>query len=413
MNEKDYLTLTEALTLLKVQASTLYSYVSRRQIRRIAQDGSRKSLYSKVDVDRLASRKRGRMGGVAAAASSMRWGEPVVLSSITFIDHDGPVYRNRAAIKIADSGATFESVAQHMYTGLWRDDRVIWPLIAVPEDLAPLLAAHRGPIRSDDIGNLLAMVTLALGMRGRGEAEMNEGNSVTAARLILLTLTGCLGLMLPSRKYIGRRPNESVAAYLLRAGGAKDTPEARRATNAAMTLLADHELAAATLTARVAASTNASLFNCVAAAISSHVGFTVGTATNAIENQLLNDIESKKGVNARALIRNYGDNRFGFNHPLYPGGDPRADRILGLAQKLLSPSDPLRNIFPFLDTVRASGSKPGVAFALAVLTKVLGLPAGSATAMWILARSTGWVAHVLEQRSQAFLMRPRARYNNL
>lgn len=411
MNETDYLTLAQALAKLNVQAGTLYSYVSRRQIRRVAQEGSRKSLYSKVDVDRLASRKPGRMGGVAAAASSMRWGEPVVLTSITRIGPDGPVYRNRPAIDIANSGASFEAVAQLMYTGLWRDDRVVWPHIPVPEDLTPLLAAHRGPIGSDDIGNLLAMVTLALGMRGRGELEMNEGNSVAAARLILLTLTGCVGLMLPPRKFIGRRPDESVAAYVLRAGAAKDTPEARRAINAAMTVLADHELAAATLTARVAASTNASLFNCVAAAISSHVGFTVGTATNAIENQLLDDIESKKVRKARDLIRDYGDNRFGFNHPLYPGGDPRADLILGLAQKLLPPAAPMRNVFPFLDTARASGSKPGVAFALAVLTKILKLPPGSATALWILARSTGWVAHVLEQRSQAFLMRPRARFN--
>ena len=411
MNEKDYLTLTEALARLKVKPSTLYSYVSRSQIRRIAKDDSRRSLYSKVDVDRLASRKRGRMGGVAAAASSLRWGEPVILSSITHIGQGGPVYRNRSAIEIANSGASFEAVAQLMYTGLWREDRVVWPAIPVPEDLAPFLAAHRGPVGSDDIGNLFAMVTLALGLRGRGDAEMNEGNSVAAARLILLTLTGCVGLLMPSRKFVSRRPDEAVAAYVLRAGGAKDTPETRRAVNEAMTLLADHELAAATLTARVAASTNASLFNCVAAAISCHVGFTVGTATNAIENQLLNDIESKKGLKARDLIRDYGDNRFGFNHPLYPGGDPRADLILGLAQKLLKPADPLKNIFLFLNTARAAESKPGVAFALAVLTKVLGLPPGSATAMWILARSTGWVAHILEQRSQAFLMRPRARYN--
>ena len=410
MQEKDYLTLVEALTTLKVKPSTLYSYVSRGLIRRIAQDDQRKSLYAKVDVDRLAARKRGRIGGTAAAAASMRWGEPVVQSSITSIGANGPVYRNRSAIELAKSGAAFESVAQLLYTGLWREDNFAWPLNQVPATLATYLAAHQGPVEARDIGNLLAMMTLALGMDGRGDTEIDEGSSVSAARMIVLTLTGCVGLLLPARKFVERQPEESVATYVLRAGGARDTSEAQHAVNAAMILLADHELAAATMTARVAASTNATLFNCVAAAISCHVGFTVGTATNAIETQLLSDLASNKGIKARDLIRNYGDNRFGFNHPLYPGGDPRADFILDLAQQMLIPKSPIANIFTFLDSARLSGARPGVAFALAVLTKVLGLPHGAATAIWIMARSAGWVAHVLEQRAQGFMMRPRARY---
>ena len=47
---------------------------------------------------------------------------------------------------------------------------------------------------------------------------------------------------------------------------------------------------------------------------------------------------------------------------------------------------------------------------LALLVAVVGLPHGAATAIWIMARSAGWVAHVLEQRAQGFMMRPRARY---
>ena len=254
------------------------------------------------------------------------------------------------------------------------------------------------------------MATLALGMQGRGALEMNEGNSVSAARQIVQTITGCIGLLASARKFVERLPGEFIATYVLRAGGAANTPEARRAVNAALIVLADHELAAATFTARVAASTNAPLYNCVAAAISSHVGFTIGTATNSIETQLLGDLKSKRLVEALVLIGDYGTNRFGFNHPLYAGGDPRAELILATAQRIVTKRHTLSNIFPFLDTARRSGSYPGVALALAVLTKALGMPPGSATALWILARSAGWVAHALEQRSQAFMMRPRARY---
>lgn len=75
MTEKDYLTLDEALVRLKVKPATVYSYVSRGLIRRIPQSDPRKSRYAREDVDRLASRKRGRMGSAAAAESSMRWGD--------------------------------------------------------------------------------------------------------------------------------------------------------------------------------------------------------------------------------------------------------------------------------------------------------------------------------------------------
>lgn len=410
MAQKDYLTLDEALARLKVKPGTIYSYVSRGLVRRLPQSDPRKSHYAREDVDRLASRKRGRVGGAAAAESSMRWGEPVIQSGITYISLSGPIYRNRSAIDLANSGTSFESVAMLLYTGLWQDDAIAWPMVPTPRDLAPLLASRNGPVGPEDIGNLLAMATLALGMKGRGAVEMNEGNSIAAARMIVQTMVGCIGLLMPSRVFVERKAGETLAAYVLRAASVKDTPNARRAINAALIVLADHELAAATFTARVAASTNATLFNCVAAAISSHVGFTVGTATNSIETQLLGDLKSKKLVEALDLIRDYGANRFGFNHPLYAEGDPRAELILETAKKLVSPRSSLANIFPFLDTVRKSGSKPGVALALAVLTKALGMPPGSATVLWIVARSIGWVAHALEQRSQAFMMRPRARY---
>ena len=68
MAQQDYLTLGEALVLLKVKPTTVYSYVSRGLIRRIPQSDPRKSRYAREDVDRLASRKRVRMGSVAAAA---------------------------------------------------------------------------------------------------------------------------------------------------------------------------------------------------------------------------------------------------------------------------------------------------------------------------------------------------------
>jgi len=59
---------------------------------------------------------------------------------------------------------------------------------------------------------------------------------------------------------------------------------------------------------------------------------------------------------------------------------------------------------------RELDAHPWIALGLVTLARALGLPDGSATAIWIVSRTAGWVAHVLEQRTQAFLLRPRAKY---
>jgi citrate synthase len=411
MPSKDLMTREEALALLKVKPATLYSYVSRGLVGTAPHEDGRRSLYVRADVERVGSRKRGRMPKAASAESTMRWGEPVLASAITYITQQGPLYRNRSAVEMAKVGSSFESVSQLLMTGVWQDGVTSWGTLDTPQAVLPLFGAYAGKLQGGDIANLLGMVPLALGMQGRGAAEISDGSAVQAARVIMQTMAGCLGFLSKQRTFVIRERNESLAAYLLRAAGGMGTPDAVFALNGALTVLADNELAPATFAARVAASTNADLYNCIAAAIGSHVGFSTGTATEKVETLLLRDTLKSDPVAHLQLVREVGASLFGFNHPLYPEGDARASLILEQVRALQRATPNTASTLEFLALVEDRLSMhPGVAIALVVLARALGLPDGSATAIWIVSRTAGWVAHVLEQRTQAFLLRPRAKY---
>ena len=416
-NWNDVLTREEALARLNIKAATLYAYVSRGLVRATPHEDGRKRLYLRRDVERLAARKRGRPPKGAVAESTMRLGDPVLHSAITQVTPHGPRYRNRLAVDLASSGAAFESVVHLLMTGIWQNGLAVWAPLETPSDVLRFLSVYEGGIASGDIGALLGMVPFALAMQGRGTKEIADGGAVQAARLMLQSMAGCVGFLGPERAFCPRVDGESIAGQILRAAGAAVTPGTLRAISTALVVLADNELAPATFSARVAASTNADLFSCVAAAIGSHIGFTTGTGTEKVETLLL--CEPLSALDTRVgRVREYGAGLFGFNHPLYPGGDPRADLMLQAATEIAAHRDcapaareGARLTLAFLERMRRElDAHPGVALGLVTLARALGLPDGSATAIWIVSRTAGWVAHVMEQRTQAFLLRPRAKY---
>ena len=171
----------------------------------------------------------------------------------------------------------------------------------------------------------------------------------------------------------------------------------------ALVLLADHELNASTFAVRVAASTGASLAASLLAGLSALSGPRHGGAAEKMI-ELLGDVERSGAERAvgRWLARE--QKLPGFDHPLYPNGDPRAAAIL----EHLS-LDPL--LAGLRDVVTAAtGGLPNVDFALAALTRACALPAAAAFRLFALGRSVGWAAHALEQSATGQLIRPRAVY---
>jgi citrate synthase len=98
----------------------------------------------------------------------------------------------------------------------------------------------------------------------------------------------------------------------------------------------------------------------------------------------------------------------GFGHPLYPSGDPRGVPLLAFAR-----ASSWRRPRTICAIVDATDAHPTVDVGLAATVAALGLPPSVASALFAVARSAGWLAHVLEQRAAGFLLRPRARYTGI
>ena len=106
-----------------------------------------------------------------------------------------------------------------------------------------------------------------------------------------------------------------------------------------------------------------------------------------------------------------GESIDGFRHPLYPEGDPRGAALIRLAELLAPESPGVRTFLALVEAMRnAEAGYPNIDAGLVALALALELPPGSAVGIFAIARSAGWVAHMLEQYEAGYLVRPRARY---
>ncbi|HKB80156.1 MAG TPA: citrate/2-methylcitrate synthase [Thermoanaerobaculia bacterium] len=106
-----------------------------------------------------------------------------------------------------------------------------------------------------------------------------------------------------------------------------------------------------------------------------------------------------------------GEPLYGFGHPLYPNGDPRAAALMGLLAERMPKSKELAFARSITDAAEALLSeKPTIDFALVVTARVLRLPPGSPLTLFALGRTIGWIGHAIEQYARDEIIRPRARY---
>ena len=190
------------------------------------------------------------------------------------------------------------------------------------------------------------------------------------------------------------------------------SPAVVRALNAALVLSADHELNPATFVARITASSEGDLHSCIASAICANSGARIARSCDWLD-QFLRGPAGATNLFPRP-DRSTGDSDFaslGFNHPLYPRGDPRSQCLLQLVRELEPRSTRVRNILTGLEAAQTEHKQfPRLETALAVLAMALAMPGGAAGGLFTLGRIAGWVAHIAEQRLAGFLIRPRARF---
>jgi citrate synthase len=191
----------------------------------------------------------------------------------------------------------------------------------------------------------------------------------------------------------------------------RPAPELLRALSAALVLLADHELAASTLAARVAASVQADPYAVVGTGLGAMSGALHGGASLGAETLLAaargpDDVPRVVGE----LLRR-GEKVPGFGHFVYRNGDPRAIVLLGLVRRAAPKSAPLAVAEAVLAEVRRKSlPAPNIDFALAIFARVAGMITGAGEAIFAVARTAGWVAHALEAYAGDGPLRPRAVY---
>jgi len=137
-----------------------------------------------------------------------------------------------------------------------------------------------------------------------------------------------------------------------------------------------------------------------------------GGITARIET-MFNELRQARDLNRAIADRlRRGEPLYGFGHPLYEDGDPRAKLVLDLLQELHPKS---HEVHMAGQIARAgaeilNGEKPTIDFALVALSQALKLPAGAPLTIFALGRTIGWIGHAMEQYARDEMIRPRAKY---
>ncbi|MST33843.1 hypothetical protein GHK86_14090, partial [Acidimicrobiaceae bacterium USS-CC1] len=177
--------------------------------------------------------------------------------------------------------------------------------------------------------------------------------------------------------------------------------------DAALVLMADHEVAASTLAVRAAASFGADPYAAVLTGMAAASGPRHAASSLHVRPVLARAAAQGPAV-ALGEVLGRGAPLHGFGQPLYPGGDPRATELLGRLRALPIDLTAVDGLLQLAASRRMP--PPNCDFALAALAQATSMVPGASEAVFVLARTAGWVAHALEEYEQRTPFRLRAAY---
>lgn len=383
------LTTEEAARRLGVKVPTLYAYVSRGLLISHRDPAGRGSLFDLADVEALAVRSRGGRQTATRLAT--------ITTAVTQLDlARGPLYRGRPAVELA-AVARFEDVAEF----LWQSGEEGEGSEGVDWAAPPL-----GPCPLSLTMDRMRWALVACGAADPLRSDTRPASVARTARRVTAALTDIVGPA-PAGEPVKASVGERLSVRL--APTAATVPAA--AVNAALILMADHELATSTLAVRVAASVRADPYDALLAGLATLAGPLHGGASQQVYELL---VMAERDGAARALdhvLRETGRVP-GFGHTVYKTGDPRFPALLALAEPLLT--DQRRALVREMIDLAAAHDIPeaNCDLALAALSWGTGMPPDSGRTLFAVARIAGWAAHYMEELGERPLrFRARAVYS--